>query len=315
MILRMPRWTLAVCFLVQSRINTVAMGIHDNSRWLSLCRQGQKIDLVESDRISALTRKLSYPDVESPSLIMFVGNKVKSMTLQEVFGVHQKRYFKRRVVDGEVHLHVDRSTISTQTPTFLIDVKFSQQGKSRLKCVYRKTRRHPLRFVSRPCAVANLCSHLLLPFVDTICFFSNDLGGFREIATVLAFWLKEGGAPNQHRRLYPRVIIISQKIPHGREDEGQKAFLLMLEEETDIDPKRLFSAIEVVTLSSGKITPMEKHSLKSHLIATSQHIRKLRQTAHCSFSMSQLGGLTSRACMKFGHSSALLTSDAFPKAF
>lgn len=99
-----------------------------HSHWLSLCLEDTEINLLETDRISVLTEKVPHPDVKTPSFILFIDSTLKSRTLRGVFGLKFKGWCKRRLVDSEVHLQVDPSTVETKTPAFLVGVDFSNHS-------------------------------------------------------------------------------------------------------------------------------------------------------------------------------------------
>jgi hypothetical protein len=75
--------------------------------------------------------------------------------------------------------------------------------------------------------IDSIYSYLLLPFIDVFCFFSANIGGFRQIARHLAVWLEKGESSTLLRSTYPRVIIVTEKIRLGTyvEKEARKAFL------------------------------------------------------------------------------------------
>ena len=74
--------------------------------------------------------------------------------------------------------------------------------------------------------------------MDVFCFFSADLGGFKQIAHHVATWLEKGSSSSLPKCMYLRVIIVSDKIPPGAEieKEARKNFLRILEEEITKDP-------------------------------------------------------------------------------
>jgi hypothetical protein len=76
-------------------------------------------------------------------------------------------------------------------------------------------------------SAVSVYTRLLFFFVDVFCFFSTDLGGFKQIACHVAAWLEKGSSSNLSHYTYPRVIIVSDKIPPGTEieKETRKVFL------------------------------------------------------------------------------------------
>jgi hypothetical protein len=85
--------------------------------------------------------------------------------------------------------------------------------------------------------IDSIYSRLLLLFADVFCFFSSDISRFRQIARYIAVWLDKSQSLMFLRSTYPRIIIVTEKIPVGKkpEKEARKTFLWLLREETTHD--------------------------------------------------------------------------------
>jgi hypothetical protein len=115
-----------------------------HTHWLSLCTQGNEIALLESDRLQTLTNYIPDPNIQ-PSLFVLIGNTAKSVALRELFGVKRARKFTNKRSAGEIHLHLDPSSIFHGRPVLLADgdlPKQSLRGKTVIadKC-YKTIRR------------------------------------------------------------------------------------------------------------------------------------------------------------------------------
>jgi hypothetical protein len=88
------------------------------------------------------------------------------------------------------------------------------------------------------------------------CFFSDDLDGFKQIARHLATWLEQIHEPTIPRSTRPRVVIVTEKIPSGVENEKEatKAFLWLLSEESKRDLFEQVSSIEIIALFPSRRT-------------------------------------------------------------
>ena len=138
-----------------------------------------------------------------------------------------------------------------------------------------ETTRRAIRCTGRPGvslddSAVSVYTRLLFPFVDVFCFFSADLGGFKQIACHVAAWLEKGSSSILPKCTYLRVIIVSDKILPGAEmeKEARKSFLWLLEEETIKDLFEQISAIDIVAFfPAGTMSDEARHRpLKERLI-------------------------------------------------
>ena len=146
----------------------------------------------------------------------------------------------------------------------------------------------------------SIYSQLLLPFADVFCFFSADLGGFKEIAHSLAVWLVKDQSSTLSRSTYPRVIIVTEEIPLGahKEKEARKAFLWLLREETTLELSKKFSDIHIVALlPDHKVSSEARYRrLKECLLDRSDEVRRNREDARTLFSATHFAALFRYAC-------------------
>jgi hypothetical protein len=125
------------------------------------------------------------------------------------------------------------------------------------KC-YRIIRQNLPQAITRPVnrITDNIYSRLFLFFTDVFCFFFFDIGGFRQIARYMAVWLNKGQLLTLLRSTYPRIIIVTEKMPVSKEPEkkAKKAFLWLLREKTTYNLFKQILAINVVALlPKGKV--------------------------------------------------------------
>jgi hypothetical protein len=191
----------------------------DHSRWLELRSQGNEVVLLESDRLRTLTKYFQFPDTQKSSFLVLIGNTTKSVVLRELFGVKRIRRFRTRRTVGEIHLHLDPSTIFTGRPIFLADGDSPSQTLRTKSTIGDKCHETTSRTVqwgtllpgmSLSGVGASIYTHLLSPFTDLFCFFSTDLGGFRQLAIYMAAWLDKRSCSTLPKGVYPRVIIVSR---------------------------------------------------------------------------------------------------------
>jgi hypothetical protein len=287
----------------------------DHSHWLSFGTYGNNTCLLESDRLQTLTHQIQDPDTQQPSLFVLIGNRFKSQALQELFGIKKGRKFRSKRDAGEIHLHLDPSTIFHSRPILLADSDLPQQNlrgglPAADKChetIRRSLPRAGRSHGAQDRSTDKIYSHLLLPFADVFCFFSADVGGFKQIAHHLAIWLEEVQPSTLPRNTSPRVVIVTEKIPPGaeREKEAKKAFLWLLREETTRDLSEQISDIHIVALLPvHKVSPKARYRrLKECLLNRSDEVRRNREGARTLFSATHFTALFRYACDHFSQPS------------
>jgi hypothetical protein len=284
----------------------------NHTQWLGLCNQGNEVALLESDRLQTLTKYIHNPNIRQPSLLVLIGNAAKSTALRELFGVKRVRRFRTKRSAGEIHLHLDPSTTFHGRPILIADTNLPSQtlrAKSATADKCHDTTRRIVRChtgspgVSLDDIAVSVYTRLLFPFVDVFCFFSADLGGFKQIARHVAAWLEKGSSSTLPKCTYPRVIIVIDKIPPGAgmEKEARKGFLWLLEEETTKDPFDQISAIDIVALfPAGTMSDEARYRLlKERLMDGSDQVRKGREDTRLSFSATHFGALFKYASEHF----------------
>ena len=281
----------------------------DHTHWLCLCSQSRNTGLVVSDRLQNIINHIPNPDIQRPSLIVLIGNTAKLVALQELFGVKRTRKLTTKRNVGEIHLHVDPSSVFHRRPLLIADGDLPSKGL-RTKIPTYKCHEVTTRTVQRTneCSrfdevATGIYAQLLFPFTDVFCFFADDLGGFKQVARHLAAWLEQCHPSTLPRSTRPRVAIVTEKIPPGAETEkeARKAFLWLLSEETKRDLFDQISAIDIIALfPAGLISVDARHRLlKERIMSGSDQVRKNREDTRWLFSMVHLAAFLKNACEHF----------------
>ena len=92
-----------------------------HTSWLSLCSEGKDTYLVTSDRIDIIKTHIPEPDSQRPSLFALIGNRAKSIALRELFGAKRYQRFLTKRIPGEIHLHIQASSIFNERPLLIVD--------------------------------------------------------------------------------------------------------------------------------------------------------------------------------------------------
>jgi hypothetical protein len=200
---------------------------------------------------------------------VLIGGRAKSVALRQLFGVKKTRRSTDKRSSGEVHLHLDSSTIFNGRPLLIAEGDLPSKtlrGKFPLNKCHEITRRtiRESKNVDLNWIATSIYSKLLFPFADVFCFFCDDLGGLKQVARHLATWLEQGDLSTLPKSTHPRVVIVTENIPLGAESEKQArtALLWLLREETTKDLSEQISAIDVIALfPNGAISVESRHRL------------------------------------------------------
>jgi len=277
--------------------------------WLSLASHGGATSLLETDRLEHVKACFQEPDSQQPSLVALIGNTEKSASLRQLFGVKRPRWPKARRGTGEIHLHVDSGSVFGARPLLVAEgdlfIKRSLRAFAAGKCheVRWRSIQRDDKASGLSEAASGLYSQLLFPFTEVFCFFSDDLGGFRQIARHLAAWLEQGCLSTLPRGTHPRIIIVTGKVPQGAasEAEARKAFLWLLREETSEKLSERFSNVEVIALlpHNSLSADARYRLLKERLKSASEEVRRRRAELRSLFSMTHLVAFLRYACEHF----------------
>ena len=270
--------------------------------WFNLSTVGDETCLQVSDRFNTIINEIPDAERTTPSTVLLVGNKTKSAVLHQIFSIKRARLFRSRRSAGDLHLHIDPTTALTQRPLLVAEGAVTQSyshDKVHQSDKCHVIRNHPLRDSSPSRPVSDVYYSLLYPFVDCLCLFSTDLGGFRQVACVLASWLEDP------RRVaadipQPRLLVISDKIPIGKrfEVEAKRALISMIAEETHVEVLSQFDSIEVVSISqAGRHSPVGRFcALKDRILRATDTVRQRREESRKLLSATHTSALFGSVC-------------------
>ncbi|OQU97158.1 hypothetical protein CLAIMM_03134 [Cladophialophora immunda] len=233
-----------------------------HSDWLNLRIERNEVILCISDRLQTLIDEIPSPDLQQPSLLVFIGHTAKLSALR-LLGVDKKRQKSagRRKRGGGVHLQQGNPDVFHDVPVLLADGDLPYRALKKMSSAQcHETRqlmlpriRGGVRDLALEDAADHLYSRLLGAFADVFCFFSTDVGGFGPVVRRLASWLENGKPTTLPKTTYPRMVVVMEATDPGAEsDKGAEEVLLgELREETTKNPLEMVSALEVVTVPHG----------------------------------------------------------------
>ena len=245
-----------------------------HSRWLHVCVRDEETTLTETDRLQTLIDQLPNSDTKYPSCAVFIGNKAKSRTLQELVAVNNQRRCKRN--HGEVHLYMDSSSAFQERPLLFADGDVPDHETKDKEFPPEKCHRSTIQVLVRSRnghlkpnlkeLTDNLYIRLLHPFADVFCLFAIDFGGLRSIARCVASWLEKSTPSTFTARTSPQLIIIQEDVKPDIQTEAaaRTVFLRLLTKETTKDIFNLFAAVHVLFVFPESMVPTQVSAQARH---------------------------------------------------
>jgi len=287
-----------------------------HSHWLGLHMRDSEITFTHSDRAQSLLQDLPNVESQKPSLFVLVGSAGKSLALRELASGTTRAKSTTKRGHGEVHLHIDSSTVFGDRPVLFAEGDFSYHEKPSKALSTEKCHEATGRILSRlrdtiptpslQRAADNLYFRLLSPFTDVFCFFAADLGGLQPIARRIASWLALGRPSMLPPNTHPQIVIVTESsAPELQESRILDHFLQLVAHETRTDPSTCFAGIRVLSLlPDGNVSPPARHrKLKEALMDASDQVRSARIESRTLFSAQHFAAFLGHACSHFATNS------------
>ncbi|KIW36756.1 hypothetical protein, variant [Exophiala oligosperma] len=279
-----------------------------HSEWLNLRIERNEIILSISDRLQTLINDTPGPDLQQPSLLVFVGHTAKSLALRSLsVDQNRQRSAGRRKRGGGVHLQPANCNVFRDFPVLLADGDLPyRDNMKRSSAQCHETRQLILPRVrggvqdrTLEDAADHLYSRLLGAFADVFCFFSTDIGGFGPVVRRLASWLENGKPTTLPNTTYPRMVVVMETADPGMQSdkEAEEVLLGELRQETTKNSYELVSALEVVTVPHGG---QDCRRLEEYLVRALDQVRRQKIAARTLFSGRHLSAFFKYATDHFG---------------
>ncbi|KAF7894677.1 uncharacterized protein EAF01_010127 [Botrytis porri] len=283
----------------------------NHSRWLSLSSRNDELTFTESDRAKTLLHSLPYMQVQVPTLFVFIGNKDKTLALQDLASAPKIKCTSKRI-NGEIHLHIDPSSSFSDRPILLADSDFSIGGRTTPRLLRGDCHDVTTTVLPRPrngVASGNslmlktaddLHLKILSPFTDIFCFFASDFGGLHSIAQRLASWLENPQPSTLPTATHAHIVIVVESP--ALEFRILEEFFELLHNETGKDPYVHFGKIRIFTsLPQSSVLPEARHRrLKEFLMNISDEVRLARIKCNMLFSGQHFLAFLNQAGARFG---------------
>jgi hypothetical protein len=284
------------------------MGSSDSTRCISPCRYGVKTNwLRHANPLQAVVNDLPRADEQHPNILALIGNTEKSFAMRTLFGVQNPRRLRQKQKSCEIYFHLDPLQACDDHPLLLVDWDVRKscdmwRGTKGKKC-YEAGQSILHRMNAKGNTAQDIHTQILSSFVDVFCFFSDDLGGFKQIARRVAVWLEQGKSSTLPAGTLPSMVIITSSFSPRvtTEQEARESFIGMLREETLEDPFLQLSAINIFALQrKGAISTRTRFKhLKQHLMKRLEWTQKNKQDFQLSFSATHVAAFFKLAITHF----------------
>ncbi|KAI9768255.1 MAG: hypothetical protein M1840_005085 [Geoglossum simile] len=257
--------------------------------WLQLCQDQEEWSMAYGARLQNIVEDMPHARAQYPSLLFFVGRKVKAKALRALF---PENNHTRRRGHGLANLHIDSITSDTERPILFADADlegvFVERGRAFGHC--HETTRYRIDWANeldpRPNQkdlMNKIYAQLFFPFIDVLCLFAEDFGGLDEVTAQLTMWAKIGPASSMIRS---RVIIVTTQMANC-------AYLI----EDLSNLSKFFASVKVVNLREiAKVSSTARYlPLKGALLCEADTARQTRIGDRTMFSATHLRKFFERA--------------------
>jgi len=289
-------WMISVCIYCDRRpegcdppINHIMFRCA-HVQWLDIDQAESRWTLTDPDRLRSITKELPNAEQQYPSLVFFIGKRVKTVALRDIYTSNN---VTRRRAHGLANLLVDVKTYTSDRPIIFADCTPGAPCTSLLgpwgAC--HENHRHTICENSSQLEDMVTLTHvnLFFPFTHVVCIFADDLGGNRACARYI-----EGLT---RRRAEP-LVSCTEACPHLLVvTTGSDALDDLVQVECHDGFHSVFESFQILTLDEGTASSSEK--LKTTLQHVIDDARQLRRERHLLFTAVQLAKVFARASEMF----------------
>lgn len=192
--------------------HTMATGQCQHTSWLQVIRGREDCKLLCDGAFGRLSRALEDPDRQCPQVALFLGGELKDDALRYMFPTNN--FFRRTTCAGVLQLRCERASSTHARPLYLADVDPALLSSLPHGSDLGRSNCHAQEFlpVNWPCGRMErfndlIFAKLILQFVNFVCIFASDCGGFGEVVKRLRTWSEEGQF-DRDGKVKPYVMII-----------------------------------------------------------------------------------------------------------
>ena len=267
------------------------MALCAHQQWLRLNDNENGFVLQYGNRLRNIADSLPHPSTQYPSLISFVGKRLKTRALRALFPRSDLSSCRR---SGIANICADPTSTGNDYPTLIADSSPEYTiSNPRVKETCHETTTHQVSWACEDHGsptqqdVADLVhARLLSLFTNVVCIFAQDCGGIDKVAEQLATWTKNGSASSLPASTRPRLLVVTSV--HGP-DFDSEALRFRLRVLSDSKFPASFSSLNVVNvLGTGRARRGNFSGLAAVLGDETKATRLERVNTHTLFSMVHL---------------------------
>ena len=312
------------------------------SPWIDLRCHLNDVVLQEYHRSYTTFQELAFPQEQDPQLIAFIGDKVKSRSLRNLFAVESQPGH------STIYLRLIPGYTQAQSPIFIADCELhnilnlkdilSQQKCGPVEDHFIRWHKDIPRALDPSVLASLVYTQLIIPFSHLLCLFADDFGDTASLARVLASWMitLSNRPQDLPSHTSARVVVLQKwKDPANTFDEKlatmsfkqqirqeidkrsagvtQSAFMRMNETQFNKLLEQQFGDLVVLPLPfQSKDNGMQFKKLRKRILQESKDIRALRIAARVAFTAQHFKAFFQAACSHFA--SSIVTPFSFVEA-
>ena len=179
-----------------------------HTAWVRLSGIHPNCSVVDPQRLHHLVQSLPEPERQTPSLLLFVGQKIKDQALRYLFPHNN---LKRTRQDGLARIRVDNSTATSSYPLFFADADLSSsvlEPHRPVTCHDEKSEPIQWQCSDTKTVADHVLARVLIASSNILVIFADDFGDLDYLTDDIVRWINIGVcsiAPPESR---PRLLIV-----------------------------------------------------------------------------------------------------------
>lgn len=237
-------------------------------QWLELDGLDPHWAVINPGRLNSLVQALPEPAAQYPSIVLAIGKRTKTITLQAVF---TRNNVSRRDVHGIANLSIDITTERSKFPIFIADstpgANCANQIGSWTRC--HEDTRYKLRgqnTVMRKDAVPLILQNLLRPQCHLVCMFADDMGGNQACEEYLQRWCLLDRPNQEIKALAPALLILTSKASLERIESFDSSFSSCRVLEVDFNDESLANREAIKMAIQAAVDQVRAQRRAEHLL-------------------------------------------------
>ena len=220
----------------------------NHAAWVHLTEYSSS--LVDTHRLQSLTKSLPQPRIQTPSLVLFLGQKKKNEALRYLFPHNNLRRTKE---DGLARIRVDNTSVTSQTPLFFADTDLAACSRERSHPVTcHEETVYPVWWQSSDLRTVrdHVFARVFIASANLLVIFADDFADLSFLVDDLVRWINIGSCCDSPLETRARLLI----VVHGEADETQARIRDLyrdLERLTSKSLSKLFSLVSTLYLKPG----------------------------------------------------------------